>query len=91
MKIFLQAQECSDTLHTTYEESTQEAWPTITNNYSNAMTELKKKDHKAKCSIQNSINDSIFDNTIGASTTHEAREILKFGYQGNDRVNTVIL
>lgn len=91
MKSFLQAQECCDTLQNAYVEMTQEAWAAMTNNQRNATIELKKKKHRAKCWIQNSVDESIFDKITGASTAKEAWEILKAAYQGNDTVKTVKL
>ena len=63
----------------------------MSNNERNETIELIKKEHKAKCWIQNSVDYSIFDNITSTSTTHESWEVLKLVYQGNDTVKTVKL
>eukprot|EP00253_Pinus_taeda_P004164 PITA_04164 len=85
----LQAQECWETLQTAYVKPTQEAWAAMTNNQRNETNELKKKEHRAKYWIQNSVDDYIFDKITSASTTHEAWEILKAAYQDEKIVQKV--
>ena len=63
----------------------------MSNNQRNGATELRKKEHRAKCWIQNSVDDSICDKITSASTAHEAWKILKVAYQGNDTMKTVKL
>lgn len=55
------------------------------------MRELRKKEHRAKCWIKSSLDDSIFDKITDTLTTKEAWEILKVVYQGNDTVKTIKL
>lgn len=88
-KTFLQAQECWDTLQITYVQPTQEAWVVMTNNQRNATIELRKKEHRAKCWIQNSVDDSIFEKITGAIIEKQCWNIFQAMYQGNDTVKTI--
>ena len=80
MKRFLEVEECWDSLLKGYVELTQEQLATMNNNKRNSTTKLRKKEHRAKCWIQNSIDDSIFSKITNTSTKKEVRDILKDAY-----------
>jgi hypothetical protein len=91
MRSFLQAQECWDLVDLGYVEPNPATLSAMTNPQRIAQETQRNKENKAKFWIQNSMDDSIFSKIIGASTSKQARDILKFSYQRNDRVKTVKL
>jgi hypothetical protein len=63
----------------------------MTNQQNIAQATQRNKENKAKFWIQNFVDDSIFSKITGTGTSKQACDILKYSYQGNDRVKIVKL
>ena len=64
---------------------------TMTNQQKIAQATQRNRENKDKFWIQNSMYDSIFSKLTSVGTSKQAWDILKFSYQGNDRVKKVKL
>jgi hypothetical protein len=91
MRSFLQAQECWEPIDIGYVEPDLVALSAMTNLQKIAQATLRNKENKAKFWIQNSVDDTIFSKITGTGTSKQAWDILKYSYQGNDKVKIVKL
>jgi hypothetical protein len=91
MRSFPQAQECWDPVDLGYVEPDPAVLSAMTNAQKIAHATQRNKENKAKFWIKNSVDDLIFSKITGAGTSKQAWDILKYSYQGNDRVKTVKL
>jgi hypothetical protein len=91
MKSFLHAQECWEPVDHGCVEPDPTDLAAMTNQQKIAQATQRNRENKAKFWIQNSLDDSIFSKITSVGTSKQAWDILKYSYQGNDRVKTVKL
>jgi hypothetical protein len=86
MRSFLQEKEFWEPVDLGYVEPDPATLSAMSNLQKIAQATQRNIENKAKFWIQNSVDDSIFSKITGAGTSKQAWDILKYSYQGNDRV-----
>ena len=91
MKTFLQLNKCWDMVETKFKEPEVVALTTMNNSQKNALEARRDRDLTATWMIQSCIEESIFPRISGATSAHQAWNLLASAYKGTDRVKTVRL
>ena len=91
MKTFLQLNKCWDMVETEFTEPEAIALAALNNAQKNALEARRDRDLTATWLLQSCIEESIFPRISGATSAHQAWNLLASAYKGTDRVKMVRL
>ena len=91
MKTFLQLNKCWDIVETEFKELETVALAAMNNAQKNALEARRDWDLTATWMIQSCIEESIFPRISGATSAHQAWNLLASAYKGTDCIKKVKL